>query len=108
MSFTKYVYGDEHSVHVDILKTHVHAIDAAHAAATDPLSCREAAALELVEAIHEHIRDGVGKAVLRVEMSRAEWDQKGGVHLAGGWRKQEWFRSPTGGVIAAIEWEATE
>lgn len=72
------------------------------------LSAREDVAVDLVEVIHEHFRDGVDVVELRVEgLTRAEWDEKPGDHI-NGWTKRQVFRSPTGGLLASIQWETDE
>lgn len=71
-------------------------------------SFREDAAVELVEAIHEHLRDGSHVVELRVEgLTRAEWDAKDGRHI-NGWSKRQEFRAHGGGLVASITWETDE
>lgn len=73
-----------------------------------PLTVREDAALEQVEAIHEHLRDGNDFVEVRAQVAtRAAWDQKPGQPVTG-WSKRQVFRDLDGRQVAWITWECND
>lgn len=100
-----------HSVHADRVGHALASVDAVIAVLPSGErlpTFREDAADELVEAIHEHLRDGSHVIEMRVEgLTRVEWDEKPGRHITG-WSKRQEFRAHGGGLVAALIWETDE
>lgn len=71
-------------------------------------SFREDASVEVMEAVHEHLRDGAQVVEVRVEgLTRAEWELKEGRQVTG-WSKRQEFRAHGGGLVAALIFETDE
>jgi len=91
-------------LHVD----RVDAVTATISALERPQPIRHEASDELVDLIHEHLRDGTCVVTLRIEdLSRDEWDRADG-RMINGWKKRREIRSDTGALIVAVDYETDE
>lgn len=100
---------DLHSVHADLLAEHpARAVDAVVRLLPRIPTVRTDAADDLVEVIHEFLRDGQAVVTVTVEgLTRGEWEEIDGRHV-NGWKKRVEYRNLEGALVAAVDWETDE